>query len=121
MCCPRQPGLLPVVGSSVPPAIGGGWPEPSLEHPVDRTGSRPELGMWPGHPHFLSGLPPALAFQSRKAAAPAEGPGFTVVEKRPVSGRKKKVLAHRGNLLFEAPGDKGTTQGGNSEDIKCGT
>lgn len=49
-----------------------------------------------------------LAFQSGKAAPPIEDPGFTAMEKRLASGRKKKVLAHRQR---EPAGDMGSPIG----------
>lgn len=89
------------------------------------------MGRRPGSPHFPSRLPLAPAFQSRKVAPPTEGPGFTAKEKRQVSGRKKKALAHRGSLLSRPPGDMGSPTGtihcaggdqrGNSEDFRCVT
>lgn len=62
------------------------------------------MGRWPGSPYFPSRLPLAPAFQIWKVAPPTEGPGFTAKEKRQVSGRKKKALAHRGSLLSRPPG-----------------
>lgn len=62
------------------------------------------MGRRPGSPHFPSRLPLAPAFQSRKVAPPTEGPGFTAKEKRQISGRKKKALAHRGSPLSRPRG-----------------